>query len=138
MGRVHLGITGCRISRGLDALKIVREKYPLLPFILMSGTIGEQAAIESLKAGATDYVLKQNATGCPRRLRRAVSEATERAMYCRGPQEELKRSEKQYRILFQGNPNPMWVFDLETLRPAGGERGGGAALRVYARGISAR
>src|ERR1035441_6053168 len=36
---------------GLDALALVREKYPHLPFILVSGTIGEQAAIESLKAG---------------------------------------------------------------------------------------
>ena len=30
-------------------------------------------------------------------------------------EEELRRSEKQYRLLFQDNPNPMWVFDLETL-----------------------
>jgi CheY-like chemotaxis protein len=38
---------------GMEALKIVRQKNPDLPFILVSGTIGEQAAIESLKAGAT-------------------------------------------------------------------------------------
>ncbi|MDR3460193.1 MAG: PAS domain S-box protein [Verrucomicrobiae bacterium] len=100
---------------GLDALKIVREKYPMLPFILMSGTIGEQAAIESLKAGATDYVLKHNRDRLPSAVRRAVSEAAERAMRHEA-QEELRRSEKQYRILFQGNPHPMWVFDLETLR----------------------
>ena len=50
---------------GLEALKIVRQKYPGLPFILVSGTIGEQAAIESLKAGATDYVIKQSSpTAC--------------------------------------------------------------------------
>ena len=100
---------------GLDALKIVREKYPLLPFILMSGTIGEQAAIESLKAGATDYVLKHNRDRLPSAVRRAVAESAER-MLRHEAQEELKRSEKQYRILFQGNPHPMWVFDLETLR----------------------
>jgi len=100
---------------GLDALKVVREKYPLLPFILMSGTIGEQAAIESLKAGATDYVLKQSRDRLPSAVRRAVQEAAERTLRHEA-QEELKRSEKQYRILFQGNPHPMWVFDLETLR----------------------
>ena len=99
---------------GLDALKIVREKLPLLPFILMSGTIGETAAIESLKAGATDYVLKQNRDRLPSAVRRAVAEAAERALR-HETQEELKRSEKQYRLLFQGNPHPMWVFDLETL-----------------------
>ena len=60
---------------GLDALKLVREKFPALPFILMSGTIGELAAIESLKAGATDYVLKQNRERLPSAVRRAVAEA---------------------------------------------------------------
>src|SRR5580692_6699704 len=87
---------------GLDALKIVRDQYPLLPFILMSGTIGEQAAIESLKAGATDYVLKHNRDRLPSAVRRAVAEAAERTMRHEA-QEELKRSEKQYRLLFQGN-----------------------------------
>src|SRR5213594_4620660 len=43
---------------GLSALQMVREVAPSLPFILVSGTIGEEAAIESLKGGATDYVLK--------------------------------------------------------------------------------
>ena len=100
---------------GLDALKIVRVQFPRLPFILMSGTIGELAAIESLKAGATDYVLKQNRERLPSAVRRAVAEAAERTML-HEMQEALKRSEKQYRILFQGNPHPMWVFDLETLQ----------------------
>jgi PAS domain S-box-containing protein len=100
---------------GLDALKIVRAQLPDLPFILMSGTIGEHAAIESLKAGATDYVLKHNRERLPSAVRRAIAESAERALR-QETQEELKRSEKQYRILFQGNPHPMWVFDLETLK----------------------
>ena len=100
---------------GLDALKVVRGEFPGLPFILVSGTIGELAAIESLKAGATDYVLKHNRERLPSAVRRAVAEASERALR-HETQEELRRSEKQYRILFQGNPHPMWVFDLETLQ----------------------
>ncbi|HEY5481223.1 MAG TPA: response regulator [Verrucomicrobiae bacterium] len=44
---------------GLEALRLAREKCPDTPFLLVSGTIGEEAAIESLKCGATDYVLKQ-------------------------------------------------------------------------------
>ena len=99
---------------GLDALKLVREQSPLLPFILMSGTIGELAAIESLKSGATDYVLKQNRDRLPSAVRRALAEAEERTLR-HNAEEELRRSEKQYRLLFQGNPHPMWVFDLETL-----------------------
>ena len=100
---------------GIEALGLVREKYPLMPFILMSGTIGELAAIESLKAGATDYVLKQNRERLPSSIRRAVAEAAERAGR-ELAEADLRQSEKQYRILFQGNPHPMWVFDLETLR----------------------
>ena len=99
---------------GLEALRLVRKKYPNLPFILMSGTIGEQAAIESLKGGATDYILKQNRDRLPAAVRRAVAEAAERARR-HAAEEDLRRSEKQYRLLFESNPHPMWVFDLETL-----------------------
>src|SRR5258708_28988643 len=45
---------------GLSALAFVREKYPELPFLFISGTIGEEQAVECLKKGATDYVLKKN------------------------------------------------------------------------------
>jgi PAS domain S-box-containing protein len=100
---------------GIEALKLVRDKYPAMPFILMSGTIGELAAIESLKAGATDYVLKQNRERLPSSVIRAVAEAAER-LRRELAESELRQSEKQYRLLFQGNPHPMWVFDLETLK----------------------
>ena len=99
---------------GMEALKLVRKKFPFLPFILMSGTLGEQTAIESLKAGATDYILKQKRDRLPAAVRRAVAEAGERVRL-EAAEAELRRSEKQYRLLFQGNPHPMWVFDLETL-----------------------
>ncbi len=45
---------------GLSALIIVREKFPNLPFIFVTGTMGEERAVETLKNGATDYVLKHN------------------------------------------------------------------------------
>src|ERR1035441_8283529 len=57
---------------GLDALAIVMKECPHTPFILISGTIGEQAAIESLKAGATDYILKQQPERLASAIRRAV------------------------------------------------------------------
>ena len=47
---------------GLSALSIAREKSAGTPFILVSGMLGEETAIESLKTGATDYVLR---TVCP-------------------------------------------------------------------------
>lgn len=58
---------------GPDALKIVREKAPGLPFIFISGTIGEEKAVETLLAGANDYILKDRLE----RLVPAVSKVTD-------------------------------------------------------------
>ena len=60
---------------GLEALRAARQKCPETPFLLISGTIGEQAAIESLRNGATDYVLKQWPERLVPAVRRAVEEA---------------------------------------------------------------
>src|SRR5512143_2039213 len=43
---------------GLSALELARHKLPEVPFIFVSGTIGEERAVEAMKRGATDYVLK--------------------------------------------------------------------------------
>ena len=90
---------------GLEALRVVRNKFPNLPFILMSGTIGEQAAIESLKAGATDYILKHNRDRLPTAVRRAVAEAAERARR-EAAEEDVRRSEKQLPAPVSGQPAP--------------------------------
>ncbi len=99
---------------GLEALRYARATRPELPFLLVSGTIGEQAAIESLRAGATDYVLKLWPERLVPAVQRAVQEARER-LQRRHAETELQRSEHHYRLMFDGNPTPMWVFDQETL-----------------------
>src|SRR3989449_7580362 len=63
---------------GLAALKIARDFAPRVPFIFVSGTIGEERAIEAIRLGATDYVLKDNMRRLGTSLRRALSEASER------------------------------------------------------------
>ena len=63
---------------GMAALDIVRQTAPETPFIVVSGVLGEEFAIEALKRGATDYVLKQRLTRLPAAMRRALSEAHER------------------------------------------------------------
>ena len=83
---------------GLEALRAAREKCPDTPFLLVSGTIGEQAAIESLKAGATDYVLKHWPERLAPAIHRAVEEARERAQR-RRIETELVRREKYFRAL---------------------------------------
>ena len=59
---------------GLSAVKIVRARWPSLPVILVSGTLGEELAIDSLKSGATDYVLKERLGRLAPAVRRAVKE----------------------------------------------------------------
>jgi DNA-binding NtrC family response regulator len=83
---------------GLEALALAKKRCPHVPFILVSGTIGEQAAIESLRAGATDYVLKQKPERLPSAVRRAIKEAEERAKL-RKAELELARREKYFRTL---------------------------------------
>lgn len=60
---------------GYRALEILRERSPLTPFLFVSGTIGEEAAIEALKRGATDYVLKGRLARLASAVRRALREA---------------------------------------------------------------
>src|SRR5262245_17160115 len=63
---------------GMAALEIARENYSWLPFIFVSGAMGEEIATESLKRGATDYVLKERLARLPCSMRRALVEAEER------------------------------------------------------------
>src|SRR5258706_5617553 len=60
---------------GMSALLITRELYPDIPFIFVSGTIGEEYAIRALKNGATDYVLKTNLVRLPAAVERALQDA---------------------------------------------------------------
>ncbi len=64
---------------GWSALAIARESHPDTPFILVSGTIGEETAVESLKRGAVDYILKTNLTRLAPAVVRAVREQRDRA-----------------------------------------------------------
>jgi diguanylate cyclase (GGDEF)-like protein/PAS domain S-box-containing protein len=60
---------------GMQALELVRELAPDVPFIFVSGTIGEEYAIRALRNGATDYVLKNNLVRLPAAVERALQEA---------------------------------------------------------------
>jgi len=62
---------------GMEALRLSKEMAPGVPFIFVSGTIGEERAIEAIRLGATDYVLKDNMRRLGTSVRRALSEASE-------------------------------------------------------------
>jgi len=77
---------------GLSALKIARSGWPQLPLIFVSGTLGEEVAIEALKIGATDYVFKTRLSRLVPSVKRALREAEERIGLSR-TEEALRRSE---------------------------------------------
>src|SRR5437879_8086795 len=85
---------------GLSALDLAKEKAPDCPFIFLSGTLGEEAAVESLKRGATDYALKDRSSRLGAVIRRALREAREQAERKR-TEEQLRDSERRYRDLFE-------------------------------------
>jgi len=88
-GKIDLIISDYKMPSfdGLDALKIAREKWPGVPFIFMSATIGEDKAVEVLKMGAIDYVLKDRPARLISSIHRALKEVEENA--------RLKQAEEQ-------------------------------------------
>src|SRR6476620_10297788 len=77
---------------GLSALRIAQQHSPEVPFIFVSGTLGEDVAIEALKTGATDYVLKTRLARLGPAVTRALGEAREKAERARA-ETALRRSE---------------------------------------------
>ena len=76
---------------GISALKLLQEERSELPFILVSGTIGEEVAVESMKAGADDYIMKDNLSRLASAVKRELKEYKER--------QELKRMEEAIQTL---------------------------------------
>src|SRR5256714_7657712 len=77
---------------GLSALRIAQQRAPEVPLIFVSGTLGEDVAIEALKTGATDYVLKTRLARLGPAVTRALGEACEKAERARA-ETALRRSE---------------------------------------------
>jgi PAS domain S-box-containing protein len=98
---------------GAAALNMARHLQPELPFILVSGAIGEEAAIESLVGGATDYVLKNRLTRLVPAVRRALAEAEDRRARKRA-EEARWASEVKYRRLFETSKDGLLVLDGTT------------------------
>ena len=63
---------------GMDALHTVREFDTNIPFFLMSGTVGEDIAVEAMKSGASDYIMKDKSARLPQAIERELRQADER------------------------------------------------------------
>ncbi len=97
---------------GMLALALARELVPDMPFIFVSGTIGEEYAIRALKNGATDYVLKNNLVRLPAAVERALQEAKERSAR-RQAEEEISRQRTFLRQVIDLDRNRIFAKDRE-------------------------
>jgi PAS domain S-box-containing protein len=100
---------------GLEALDAVRARYPDVPFIIVSGSLGEDVAIETLKRGATDFVLKDSLARLAPAVRRALREAQEHRERL-AAEERLRESEERFRRLAENAPDVLFRYRLDPLR----------------------
>jgi diguanylate cyclase (GGDEF)-like protein len=99
---------------GMSALRLVRDERPDLPFVFVSGTIGEEVAIAALHAGAIDYVLKDNLARLAPAVRRAIGEAELNAERQRQA-EQIARLNRVLRVLSGVNSLVLRIRDRNEL-----------------------
>ena len=100
---------------GTTALDIARRLRPDVPFMFLSGTIGEEAAIDAMLGGATDYVLKHKFSRIVPAVQRALGEADERRMR-REAEQKLAQTVQQLQNLFDNLDDVFFSFDPRARR----------------------
>ena len=97
---------------GMSALRLTQERCPDTPFIFVSGVMGEEAAIEALTQGATDYVLKHNLARLAPAVMRALDEAENRKERRRA-EAALRKSEARYRRITEAITDYIYTVQVE-------------------------
>src|SRR5215831_8838895 len=97
---------------GLTALRVVRAQWPDVPFVFVSGSLGEERAIDALKSGATDYVLKDRLQRLPAVVQRALSEAHDRRER-RKAEDALEQQRLLLSTLIDNLPDVVYAIDRE-------------------------
>ncbi len=98
---------------GIDALTEIIKLNADIPLILVTGTLGDLKAVECMKLGITDYVLKHQLARLPMAIIRAYEERTLRQSQ-RVAAEEVRQSEARYRSLVESAPEAIVVLDLDS------------------------
>jgi len=111
----HLILTDYKLPGfdGMEALALARERAPQTPVVVVTGSINEETAVECMKAGATDYVLK----GHLARLAPAVRSALERRRILEDKsraEDALRASERKHRAMFEEARDGIFIADADT------------------------
>jgi two-component system sensor histidine kinase UhpB len=97
---------------GIAALELLKQSGLAIPFIIVSGAIGEQTAVEAMKAGAHDYFLKGQITRLPVAVERELREATARRKQRAGGI-ALRDMQARFHAFMSNAPMPAWIKDAE-------------------------
>lgn len=106
---------------GLAAIAAIHKKRPDLPVIVVSGRMGEETAVDTIKSGAFDYVLKSNIKRLPPSVLRAARKADERRIL-EQTQRALRESQEQFRSLVELSPDAIYLVSDDCFvfsNPAG-------------------
>src|SRR4051812_23515028 len=112
-GRIDLIISDFSLPGydGMAALAEARLARPEVPFLFVSGTIGEERAVETLKRGATDYVLKNHLARLPSAVQRALKESEERSRRAKAEQ-ELQATQARLNYLLGKSPAVIYALKI--------------------------
>jgi two-component system, cell cycle sensor histidine kinase and response regulator CckA len=110
-----------------EILDVLRPRLSELPLILVSGSVGEERAVELLKSGIWDFVLKDNLTRLVPAIERSLRDAAERRARLEAEQ-ALRDSEERYRRLFDVESDALYLVDSESGRFLDANP---AALKLY-------
>lgn len=114
-GEIDLALSDYNLPSfdGIKALAIVRERWPEIPFIFVSGAMGEEMAIETFELGATDYVLKGKLSRLAPAVRRALNEAEDKNKR-KLAEKDLEENEEKFRQLAENINAVFWLSDVGT------------------------
>lgn len=104
------------LDRGLpdtdqsSAIDILRERFPALPIVVLTGMDDATAAMDAVAHGAQDYLIKRRITS--ESLARVLNYAIARQRL----EQQVREREAEHRALFGQNPVPIWVYDVDTLQ----------------------
>jgi two-component system cell cycle sensor histidine kinase/response regulator CckA len=116
---------------GPTPLDVIRHKGIDAPYIVVSSVVGEETAVELIRAGANDFITWDHLSRLPQAIRREGREARFRADRRRA-ENELRQSEERYRRLFEESSDAIFVIDTRSGRFLDGNR---AAERLTGRAL---